>query len=365
MNLRILGKTNLMVSEVAAGCWAIGGPFVNLGVDGGWSNINEADSKKALMKAVDMGANLFDTADVYGLGKSERLLGWMLRECRNIGKCREDFVLVSKTGLFKGCAPHGYHPLNMRHQLEMSLHNLGVDYIDIYFLHHLDFGMHGEYLKGAVEAIHEFRDKSLVRFIGLRGPHHFSFYRHAGESFNADIHAFRTLANQINPDVITIRYNMFSRTYNQPETDIFAWARHRNIGILIYKPLAQGLLIGAYSSNAPPQFAPGDNRRRKSWFRAPALRAIEHRLNRIKEYFGITTTRELVHLCIQYCLTRDDKACVLVGFENEIHVMDAFTTSGQLAEEDVHFIRDAFEGLDEEVAGFGDLYFELDSKLDL
>ena len=75
MDYRVLGKTGLTVSDVGAGCWAIGGPFTNLGVDGGWSPIAESDAKEGLMEAVEMGVNLFDTADVYGLGRSERLVG--------------------------------------------------------------------------------------------------------------------------------------------------------------------------------------------------------------------------------------------------------------------------------------------------
>lgn len=358
MNLRILGRTGLTVSEIGAGCWAIGGPFVNLGVDGGWSDVSEADAKSALRRSVEMGANLFDTADVYGLGKSERLVGWMLRECQAQGRSREEFVVVSKTGLFKGCAPHGYHPLQMRHQLEMSLNNLGVDYIDIYFLHHLDFGNDQEYLDDAVATIQGFRSQGLIRHIGLRGPHYFSFYRNTAEAFDADVATFSKLADSIDPDVITIRYNMFSRTYDQPQSDIFSWARQHDVGILIYKPLAQGLLIGAFSSDNPPMFKPGDSRRRKAWFRAPALRAIEKRMARIGDYFGIRSTREFVQLCVRYCLTRDDRACVLVGFENESQVEDAFSTGGLLDDGDVAYIKAALADLEDEVAGFGDQYFE-------
>lgn len=364
MNKIILGKTNLIVSEVGAGCWAIGGPFTNLGVDGGWSNVPEKDAKIALMKSIELGTNLFDTADVYGLGKSERLLGWAIRESISLGKHREDFVIASKTGLFKGCAVHGYEPLQMKHQLEMTLSNLGVDYIDIYFLHHLDFGKNNAYLDGAIETVRQFKEKGLIRFIGLRGPHHFSFYRNSSNVFNADINTFKKLAELVDPAVITIRYNMFSETYNKPDTDIFEWARQRDIGILIYKSLAQGLLIGAFSSSDPPTFEIGDSRRRKLWFKAPVLQAIEGRLNLIKKHFNVKTTRELVQLCIQYCLTRYDKSSVLIGFENETHVTDAFQPQERLSDDDVKFIRKVFSNFDEEVNGYADLYFETNLKIE-
>ena len=125
MKYRILGRTGLSVSEIGAGCWAIGGPFTNLGVDGGWSHVPDRDAQDGLMQALSMGTNVFDTADVYGLGRSERLVGWMLRQAPSLGYRRDDIVVASKTGMFRGCGRHGYQSLQMRHQLEMSLDNLG------------------------------------------------------------------------------------------------------------------------------------------------------------------------------------------------------------------------------------------------
>jgi len=358
MKYRNLGKTGLKVSEIGAGCWAIGGPFTNLGVDGGWSDVSDENAKAGLMQAVDMGVNLFDTADVYGLGKSERLVGWMLRESKNRNIDREAFVVVSKTGLFQGCASHGYDPLQMKHQLEMSMQNLGVDYIDIYFLHHLDFGKNNEYLECAAATIREFKRKRKIRFVGLRGPHHFSFYRNSGGDFDADYNRFIKLAALVEPDVITIRYNVLSQSYNRPDTDIFAWAKQHNIGILIYKPLAQGLLIRRYSSKCPPKFTPGDNRRRKSWFKAKGLQAIEKRLDLIAQKYSLNTTRDYVHLFIKYCLARDANACVLVGFENRDQVAESFCIQGKLSVADVKFLETAFYGISDEIGDFAHLYFK-------
>jgi aryl-alcohol dehydrogenase-like predicted oxidoreductase len=355
---RILGKTGLSVSQVSFGCWAIGGPFINLGVDGGWGDVPEEEAKNALLKSVQMGVNLFDTADVYGVGKSERLLGWLIKECLEQGKRREDLVIITKSGLFKGCSPHGYYPLQMRHQIEMSLDNLGIDYIDVLFLHHLDFGPNYKYLENAVNTVNKFRKEGLIRYVGLRGPHHFSFYRNSKDEYNADFKIFSKLAQLIDPEVVTFRYNMFSKTYDQQESDIFSWAEERNIGILIYKPLAQGLLIGSFSSDNPPNFVKGDSRRRKIWFQQSALRVIESKLDIIKSYFNINTKKELVHLCIKYCLSRAKNACVLVGIENEMHAAEAFSVRGLLSREEVHFIQETFIDISDQIDGFGDLYFD-------
>lgn len=358
MRYRILGRTGLRVSQVGAGCWAIGGPFTNLGVDGGWSPVSDESAKGGLMKALNLGVNIFDTADVYGLGRSERLVGWLINACEGKGLSRRDLVIVSKTGLFPGCAAHGYDPLHMRHQLEMSLQNLGTEYIDIYFLHHLDFGPRGEYLEGAVRTVRDFQSQGFIRFVGLRGPHEYSFYRDTAAGFDADFNAFCRLATVIDPDVITFRYNMLSAVYDRPDSDLFAWANERRIGMLTYKPLAQGLLLGCYSPEAPPTFGRGDNRRRKRWFREDGLRVIERRLAAVKEHFGVESTSQLARLCVRYCLARDESVCVLIGFEDAQHVAESFSVDEPLGQTDAQFLRRAFAGLSDEIGGFAEDYFK-------
>src|SRR5205807_3620708 len=130
VEMRLLGKSGLRVSEVGTGCWAIGGPDWNLEMEMGWSGTNDEQSLAGLRRAFELGANHFDTADVYGHGHSERLIGKFLR-----GVSRDEVVIGTKVGYFRGCAAHAFHPLHMRHQLEMSLNNLGTEHIDIYYLH--------------------------------------------------------------------------------------------------------------------------------------------------------------------------------------------------------------------------------------
>ncbi len=79
MQMRILGKSGLLVSEIGIGCWAIGGLDWNLNMEMGWGDTNDEQSLAGLYKAFDLGANHFDTADVYGHGHSERLIGIFLK----------------------------------------------------------------------------------------------------------------------------------------------------------------------------------------------------------------------------------------------------------------------------------------------
>ena len=146
MQMRTLGRSDLTVSAIGIGGWAIGGPDTNLNMDMGWGGTDDDQSLEGLIKAFELGANHFDTADVYGHGHSERLIGRFLKQVP-----RYTVVIGTKVGYFRGCAPNAYHPLHIRHQLEMSLSNLGTDYIDIYYFHNFHFGIHDEYLLAAIE----------------------------------------------------------------------------------------------------------------------------------------------------------------------------------------------------------------------
>jgi aryl-alcohol dehydrogenase-like predicted oxidoreductase len=356
MRRRRLGRTGLLASEIGVGCWAIGGPFVNLGLGAGWDGITDGDAKKGLTTAIELGANLFDTADVYGLGTSERLLGWMLGRIRKDGIVkREDMVIVSKVGYFRGCAPHGFDTLHMKHQLEMSLQNLNTDYLDIYFFHHLDFGPDDMYLQPAVEQMQEFKTKGLVRFIGLRGPHQFSLYRGTKQAgFVGSYDRFLQLAEVVNPDVVSVRYNMITPTYDKPESDIFGWAERADIGILTYKPLGQGLLLDKYDPANPPVFSSGDHRSRKVWFRENGLEVLRSRLAQIRSRFGCRTTQDLVQLAIKYCLSRSKSACVVVGFRNASQVRQSLSTEGYLTQDECSYIKKVFDGVRDEIGEFID-----------
>lgn len=262
--IRRLGACGIEAPAVGIGCWGIGGPAENLGLPMGWaSGSDESAAQEGLETAFALGARLFDTADVYGLGRSERLLGRLVRQVP-----RTELVLVSKVGYFVGTASHGYEPGHMRRQLEQTLDNLGTDYLDVYFLHHTDFGAGSEWLDGAAEQMQSFRDSGLIRAIGMRGPH-----RHALERLSTPRHSradkverFRGLFRRVRPDVLAVRDNLLSPAAR--ESGVYRLAAEHGVGVLVNKPLAQGLLTGVYSPSAPPGLPTG---------RPPQTQALVHR----------------------------------------------------------------------------------------
>jgi methylglyoxal reductase len=332
---RRLGRSGISVVPVGVGCWAIGGPDVNLGLPMGWSTADDDASVRGLFRAFELGANLFDTADVYGHGHSERLLGRLLREVP-----RDRVVVTSKVGYFAGTAPNAYHPLHLRHQLEQTLDNLGTDHLDVYFLHNFEFGPDDAYLEPAIEQMRSFRAAGLVRAIGMRGPHRFALDRlSAPRGARQDKRErFRVVFDRVEPEFLAVRYNLLTPDSPGSPDDVFAWAARHGVGVLVNKPLAQGLLTGKYASGAP-SFGPGDHRRRKRWFTPAALAVLDEALEPLRRRFG-PEPADLVRVAVRACLQRADNVAVLVGFTSPEQVETNLTGLGApLTEDDLAFVR--------------------------
>lgn len=324
MEYRVLGRSGLRVSEVSLGCWAIGGPSWRDGNPVGWSGNDDAESLAGLRAAHELGINHLDTADVYGDGHSERLIGKFLREVP-----RDSVIIASKVGWFRGTAAHAYEPLHIRHQLEQTLANLGTDYVDIYYFHHGNFGPNDRYLADAAETVRALQKEGKVRVIGQ------SAYSYAD---------FMRVCPTTRPDVLQFAYNAFGNEFERPGTNLFRWAEEHNLGIVLFGPLAQGLLLDKFDPDNPPQFGAGDIRRGNQGFTRERLLALRQRLQPIKDRFG-GTVEDLVRVALQFCLAQSPNACVIPGFKNARQVQVNARASGRpLSAEDVAFVRQALRG---------------------
>jgi methylglyoxal reductase len=320
--VRTLGKTQITVPAVGIGCWAIGGPDHNLGMPMGWSSgADHAAALAGLETAWELGARLFDTADVYGHGRSERRLGHLVAHVR-----RADIVVSSKVGYFAGTAPHGFDPAHMRRQLGQTLDNLGTDHIDIYALHHSDFGPGDRYLQPAVEAMHTFRAEGLIKAIGMRGPHRFAPDRLTTppDRRGDKIARFKAVFDVVQPDVLAVRDNLL--TPARRSEGIFAFARDHDCGVLVNKPFGQGILTGAHDPDRPCQFGDGDHRTRKRWFTPTALTILQAGLQELRDLAG-NEPADLIRVALWSCLERSPDAVVLTGFTSPEQVRMNLTSA--------------------------------------
>lgn len=345
----------LTVHPIGIGGWALGGPDHNLGLPMGWATADDTASRRGLETAYSLGANLIDTADVYGHGHSERIIGDFVATIP-----RSSIVLSSKLGYFRGTAAHAYLPSAMRRQLETTLENLRTDHLDIYFLHNADFGEDDCYLEGAVQQMRDFQRQGLITAIGMRGPHRYATERvTTAKALRGDKYTrFAHLAQQIQPDYLAARYNGLTPPPAPGRPDIFTLAASLGASVLINKPLAQGLLTGKYSPDQPPTFTAGDHRLRKAWFTPAYLKIIQTGLAPLRERFG-DTTAALTRIALQYCLQQTDNAAILVGYTRPEQIAENLTAVGQeLTADDIAFVRETLGRLQRTLDQHGEVFLD-------
>lgn len=224
MNYRELGRTGWKVSEISFGAWAIGSM---------WGSVDEKESLAALHKALDVGINFFDTADIYGDGRSERLLGRLRKERQ------ETFYIATKAG--RKLNPHtaeGYNRENLTRFVEDSLRNLQTDCVDIVQLHCPPNKVY--YTPETFEAL-----EGLVKAGKIR--HYAVSVRTCEEGLKA--------LEYPGVQSVQIIFNMFR---HRPAELFFPEAKRRRVGILARVPLASGMLTGRMTRETT--FAQDDHR---------------------------------------------------------------------------------------------------------
>ena len=320
MKYRALGTSDIKVSEVSLGCWTMGGlNWVN-GSPNGWANVNEDEVTAAIKLAVDAGVNHFDNADVYGNGKAELMLARVLKR---LGLKTTDFVIATKIGHFPGTAEHAFDPLHIRHQCEQSLQNLGRDYIDLYYLHHGDFGPKGEFLQGAADTLNALVAEGKIRL--------------KGQSAYSDEHFARAVPI-VKPMVLQSWANALQPNFLTAGGVVPGLLAEYQMSYVAFSPLAQGLMLDKFDAENPPKFEAGDHRKDSVKFSTETLRKLKPKMGKLKARFG-DTIEDLSAVAQRYILNHPNVACAIPGFRNERQVAcDLAAADRELSAEDMEFI---------------------------
>lgn len=225
MQTRVLGKTGATISEIGFGAWQIGGS---------WGDVSEADGKRALNAALDAGVTFVDTADVYGDGRSEKIIAAVLKE-----RGGDKPFVATKAG--RRLSPHvteGYTGENIEAFIDRSLTNLGVETLDLVQLHCPPTEVY--YRPELFGALDRLVAKGKIR--------------HYGVSVEKVEEALKAIEY---PGVATVQiiYNIFRQ---RPHDLFFAEAQKKNVGVIVRVPLASGLLSGKI--NRETAFAADDHR---------------------------------------------------------------------------------------------------------
>ena len=236
-NTTILGNSTLTVNRIGLGC---------MGMSEFYGSFDETESLNTLHKAIDLGVNFFDTADMYGSGANERLIGKAFK-----GRW-SDVILATKFAVMRG--PNGEwlglngQPAYIQKACEQSLVNLGTDVIDLYYMHRQDPKVEIEVIVGAMSDLVK---QGKIKYLGL-------------SEVNAE--TIRR-ANKVHPiTAIQSEYSLWSR---EPEQEIFDVCKELGITFVSYSPLGRGFLTGAIKSRA--DFEPGDFRLNNPRFTEEAM----------------------------------------------------------------------------------------------
>jgi len=298
MKYRTLGRTGWKISEISFGAWAIGGA---------WGQVNDRESMAALHAALDGGVNFFDTADVYGDGRSERLLAKLRKERP------EPFYIATKAGRrLPQQTPEGYSRKNLNAWVDRSLRNLKTDTIDLLQLHCPPTGV---YYQPEVFGILD----DLVKAGKLR---------HYGVSVEKVEQALKAIEF---PKVqsVQIIFNLFRQ---RPTELFFGEARRRKVGILARVPLASGMLSGKISRGS--RFANDDhrnfNRHGEAFDRGETFSGVDYAtgLRAVEELKALTPKHvPLSQLALRWILEFPAVTCAIPGAKRPAQVTENLQAS--------------------------------------
>ena len=321
MRMIRFGRANVSVPAVSLGTWGHGGPRVTEeGVSVGWTGHDDPQARGALLAAYRAGITHWDTADVYGDGHAEELIGSVWDEVP-----REKIFLATKFGYAQGPAKHFYDPAFMRERAERSLRLLRTDVIDLHYFHLCDFGPDDRYLDGALETMHRLRDEGKVRFIGL------------SDWVGANI---MRVIEKIDPDVVQPYRNLVDDDYSSSVLE--AWVAAHDLGVAFFSPLKHGLLLGKYDQ--PVSYGEGDFRSNVDDFRsAEAIARYKKAASEVRKRFG-NRAEPVLHAVIGALLTDNPTACVLLGQRNPKQVAAAAAVGEALTREEAEWVRGLYRG---------------------
>ena len=288
MEYRAFGRTGLDVSAIGYGCWEIGG---------GYGPFDESEVVAAVQRALDLGINLFDTAEGYGYGQSERLLG------KALGARRKEAIVVTKFGIYR---PDGEWQRDSRREtalaaIDRSLKALGTDYVDVYLIHWPDRKTPLEETMGALEEIVQ---AGKARFVGI-------------SNFTPD--QIETCMATRRVDIAQYGYHLFDRRL---EREIFPTVAQHGIGLMTYGSLAHGLLTGAFTSATT--FEESDWRSNGVAFNIPLFteEVFARNVAAVDDLKPIAARhgKTVAHLALRWVLSNPVVSVALVGFRRPAEV---------------------------------------------
>lgn len=253
-----LGQTSLTVSRIAVGCWQLNPVF--------WGSIDQSDWRAAMDEAVNLGINFLDTADAYGDGLAEEILGRYFRESGTRShwivatKFYWDFSSPRPNGISSNRFPNTSKDYIVR-ACEASLRRMGIEQIDLYQMHAFDPLLQAEEVAAAVQLL---KDQGKIRHFGVS---------------NFNVEQMELLQQWVRVETLQPKYNLLER---KMEAQVFPYCQVRSIGTLIYSPLERGFFSGKLRAGQTYQ----DHRASVALFASESLEKRMPALEKLKTLAG-------------------------------------------------------------------------------
>ncbi|HIJ51992.1 MAG TPA: aldo/keto reductase [Planctomycetes bacterium] len=297
MKKRKLGYTDLELTTVGLGTWAMGGPWLY-----GWGPQDDGEAISAVLAALENGINWIDTAPIYGLGHSELLVGKALEQTT------QKPLVATKCGLLWSQRNHRIPCLNaksIRLECHTSLKKLGVDVIDLYQMH---WPQPEEDIEEGWEEMAKLAEAGKVRYIGVS---------------NYNVEQLKRIRKIAPVASLQPPYSMLHR---EAEDELLSYCAENNIGVVAYSPMQRGLLTGKFNQERLAALALDDHRRRNPDFHDPQFTAtlqLVDELQPIAERSG----RTLAQLAISWVLRRPEVTAAIVGARRPEQIAETYTAS--------------------------------------
>lgn len=302
MRTTTLGKSHLNVSRVCFGTWQLGGD---------WGSFDQDAAIGAIRQARELGVNFFDTAQGYGFGMAEALLGKALRD--DLRRDRDSVVIATKGGIDPGSdRPRKATRAFLRQGVEESLRHLGVDHVDLYQVHWPDPDTPAE---ETASALQELVDEGKIRHVGVS---------------NYDTAQIAAFERTRPVETVQPPYSLLRRDIEQ---DVLPYAREHDIGVLVYSPLASGLLTGRFTPETTLE--PSDWRSQSSAFQGENLRRNLAVVDELREFAagkGVSVSQ----IAIAWTLAKPGVHVAIVGARSARNIADSLAAADlDLSEADV------------------------------
>jgi aryl-alcohol dehydrogenase-like predicted oxidoreductase len=313
MELRRLGSSELEITPIGFGAWAIGGEW-----EFGWGPQDDGESISAIEHAVDLGINWIDTAAVYGLGRSEKVVA---RALRNLGSSGRPFVFTKCSLVWDngGEITHTLKRASIQREVDASLRRLETDAIDLYQIHWPRFSpdVPDDDIEEGWETLVDLKREGKVRYIGVS---------------NFDVPQLERINAIEKPTSLQPPYSAIRRDI---EAEILPYCEQNGIGTLVYSPMQSGLLTGKMTRERIAAFPDDDFRSKSVQFKEPKLTAnlaLADRLAEIGARYGLSAGA----VAIAWALRLPAVTAAIVGARNPAQI-DGIIGAGEfrLSEEEL------------------------------